>query len=255
MNILLEQPRILPADIVCCGVTERNTESFPPYGFSPLKAQILTETESEQHRTALASRLGISRMALRFQQQVHGSAVQVIGAKRETNIDETNIYAPFAESDALMTNVPGVMLCIGIADCAAVLLFDPVRRAVAGIHSGWRGTTVNIVKHSIEQMQRQYGTEASSLLAYISPCASGERYILREDVVRHFPTSSAVRQISDVEYTFDNRAEIASQLRECGVKTNQTEIAPGCTIAETRYHSHRRDGALAGRMVAVIGLW
>lgn len=248
MTLRIEQPHIFPHNIVA-GVTERNTELFPETGLSLLKAQILSEEEAEQHRFHLAKAIGVERDALKFQRQVHGTELRFLANDNH----ERNTYEPFNESDGMMTATRGFVLCVGIADCAGVLLYDAENGAIAGLHSGWKGTHGNIVRGGIEEMHKRFGTNAASLLAYISPCASGERYIVREDVAQFF-TAPALSRINAQEYTFDNRLRIKEQLLECGVLPEHCEVAPGCTISEERYHSHRRDGSAAGRMVAFIGM-
>ena len=44
--------------------------------------------------------------------------------------------AAFPATDAMITNLPGVALTILVADCAPVVLYDPVRRAAGVAHSG-----------------------------------------------------------------------------------------------------------------------
>lgn len=253
MNLRIEQPHIFPSHIVA-GVTERNTSLFPETGLSLLKAQILSEPEAEEHRIHLAKAIGVERDALKFQRQVHGTGLRFLAHDNH----ERNTYEPFNESDGMMTATKGFVLCVGIADCAGVLLYDPEHEAIAGLHSGWKGTHGNIVRGGIEEMHKRFGSKPSSLLAYISPCASGERYIVREDVAGLFHASGmsteSLQRLNDEEYTFDNRLRIKEQLLECGLTADHIETAPGCTISEERYHSHRRDGARAGRMVAFIGM-
>lgn len=245
-SIRIERPTIFPDNVIMAGVTERNFDLFPETGFSLLKAQILNENGVEEHRKLFATTLGVERDNLCFQQQVHGNLARLVQ-------DNDPRREPFIESDGLMTAQQGLVLCVGIADCAGVLLYDPKHRAIAGIHSGWRGTKENIVAEGIAQMGKLFGTTPASLLAYISPCASGERYVVREDVARYF-TAPVVQRINAEEFSFDNRAEILRQLISSGIQAGNIEVAQGCTIADPRYHSHRRDGARAGRMVAFIGL-
>lgn len=242
-TIRIERPNIFPPNITA-GVTERNADLFPETGLSLLKGQILTQETVEEHRAVFAQHIEKPRKTLRFQQQVHGNLVR-------ESLETDSTAEPFVESDGLITSEEGVTLCVGIADCAGILLYDPDNRVIAGIHSGWRGTKENIVGVGIEKMQNLFGTKPSSLLAYISPCASKEKYIVREDVAQFF-TEPIIQRISAEEWTFNNRAKIVQQLRAIGVKARKIQVSQGCTISHTRYHSHRRDGVRSGRMIAFI---
>jgi len=248
MSLIIEQPHIFPSTLLV-GVTERNTHLFPETGLSLLKGHILNDAEVADHRLRLAEAIGVEKNALKFQKQVHATTVRALTHDNH----ERHIAEPFDESDGMITATKGFVLCVGIADCAAVLLYDPEHEVIAALHSGWKGTHGNIVQGGIKDMHKKFGTEAASLLAYISPCASGERYVVREDVAQFF-AAPALQRLNDDEYLFDNRLQIKEQLLAAGVKSENIEVSAGCTIGDERYHSHRRDGERAGRMVAFIGM-
>ncbi len=52
---------------------------------------------------------------------------------------------PFAEADAIVTDQKGTVLLVQTADCQSILLYDPVKKVVGGIHSGWKGSLQNII--------------------------------------------------------------------------------------------------------------
>ncbi len=75
-----------------------------------------------------------------------------------------------AESgDAMITDAPGQSLVIQTADCQAVLIYDPVRKAVANIHSGWRGSIQNIIGLTVQAMIKEFDSDPKNLLAGIGP--------------------------------------------------------------------------------------
>ena len=62
-----------------------------------------------------------------------------------------------AVCDGILTDEPGVALvCFG-ADCTTLLLFDPVRQAIAAVHAGWRGTALGIAYKAVLRMQTEFG--------------------------------------------------------------------------------------------------
>ena len=65
--------------------------------------------------------------------QVHGDRVAVVRSAALTREDLEGF-------DALITDVPGLAVGARTADCIPVLMYDPVHRAVAAVHSGWKGT-------------------------------------------------------------------------------------------------------------------
>ena len=55
------------------------------------------------------------------------------------------------------------------ADCIPVLLYDPVHRAIAAVHSGWRGTSLGIAPQAVAKMTALYGSDPGDILAAIGP--------------------------------------------------------------------------------------
>ncbi len=240
-RIFLERPVIFPRGVIA-GVTLRNADTFPPFGFSMLKASILSQEEVQRHRHAFAEQLGVGMEHLQFQNQVHGTAVRVIEQVGEPG-----------ESDGMITATEGIVLCVSIADCGAILLYDPEHRIIAGLHSGWRGTDGNIVGKGVQILCEQFSTRPSALLAYISPCASGSQYIVRSDVADLFGDDVKHYRGAE-EWTIDIRRQIQKQLLAEGVEPEHIDMAEGCSMSNDRYHSYRRDGVQSGRMIAFISL-
>jgi hypothetical protein len=231
----IEEPGCFP-ERVCAGITLRAVERFPPRGFS---VDALSAEDPAVRRLALT--LGVAPQQLKFQQQVHGADVRVVTAE-----------SPLQPSDGMVTCQPGVVLCVRIADCCAVLLYHPAVPLVAALHAGWRGTAAGVVERALELIHSTFGAAPHELIAYLSPCASGERYEVGPEVASLFPHS--VRRDAEGRLWLDLRTELRRRLLHAGVSETAVEVARGCTIGEPRYHSYRRDGKDAGRMVAFIAL-
>nr|MBP9212533.1 laccase domain-containing protein [Bacteroidota bacterium] len=91
-----------------------------------------------ENRRLFFSALGLTPDQAAFTRQQHTSDILTV-----------TIPGQYDTCDALVSDRPGVFLAISIADCTPVMLFDPVRRAAAGGHAGWRGTAAGIVEKSI----------------------------------------------------------------------------------------------------------
>ncbi len=157
---------------------------------------------------------------------------------------------PLGEGDAVITNVPGVLAGIRTADCLPLLLADPVHRAVAAVHAGWRGSAANISAATLRAMAREFGTRAEDVVAAIGPGIGVCCYEVSEEVASRFvewlPGLTAGKNHLDLVET--NRR----QLTAAGVRTIHTGAA--CTRCDADYHSYRRDGEASGRMYSVIGI-
>ena len=147
------------------------------------------------------------------------------------------------EGDALITAQPGLLLTIRTADCIPVLIADPVNRAVAAIHAGWRGTVAGICGKTVERMVSRFGSKPADLIAAIGPGINVCCFEVGAEVSSQFGTAD--RYVDLIEA---NRLDLA----DAGV----SKIAQGapCTVCEPGlFHSFRRDKS-TGRMVSVIGI-
>ena len=111
--------------------------------------------------------------------QVHGDRVAVVTSAGTTR-EELEGY------DALVTNVPGVAVGARTADCIPVLMYDPVRRVVAAVHSGWKGTVLKIAAKTLAVMASKYGTRAADIIAVIGPGIGPDSFQVGPEVAEAF---------------------------------------------------------------------
>ncbi len=93
--------------------------------------------------------------------------------------------------DGMMTDVPGVMLGVQVADCVPVLVADVKRKAVAAFHAGWRGTLARIVERGIGRMRLRYGSRPEDLIAAVGPSIGPCCYSVGEEVRFEFESQFA----------------------------------------------------------------
>ncbi len=155
--------------------------------------------------------------------------------------------------DALVTDKPGVLLSIQVADCAAVLLADDQHKVIGAAHAGWRGAVSNVVTETINSMI-ELGAKTESIRVYISACISLERFEVGDEVADQFPASL-------VDYENYNKAHVdlkgllKTQLIQEGIREESILSEDGCTMLENhKYYSYRKEGKSSGRMMALIKL-
>ena len=90
------------------------------------------------------------------------------------------------EGDALMTDVPGLLLVIRTADCLPVFLVDAKNRAAAAVHCGWRGTEKRILERTVQAMNKAYGSDPAEMLAALGPCIGSACYEVGPEVREGF---------------------------------------------------------------------
>ena len=193
--------------------------------------------------------------------QVHGSDVRLIqtasDAKPAEDAKGDTVYC-----DAIVSDARGVLAGVKTADCVPILLADPVTGAYAAIHAGWRGTLARVALKGLEQMRREYGTEAENVIAAIGPAAGGCCYEVGTDVINAFnmefpDQQSLFTPTRDGHACVDLFCANRTQLTGAGIKAENIFTAPLCTMCRTDlFFSYRREKNVygkVGRLMSVIG--
>jgi YfiH family protein len=123
--------------------------------------------------------LGAGKMRPLTLRQIHSDVIHCIDAAPATNGE-----AP--RGDALITRERGVLLVVQTADCVPILLADPKNRAVAAIHSGWRGTLRRIAEKTLGRMQMDFGTRPEDVIAAVGPGIGRCCYEVGSEVAKDF---------------------------------------------------------------------
>ena len=156
--------------------------------------------------------------------------------------------------DAVISNVPDVVLGISTADCIPVLVYDAAHHAAAAIHAGWKGTVLRIVEKAIDEMVRKYGTEPEQCTAVIGPGISQQSFEVGQEVLDRF--TEAGFMMDDVTVWLPNTKEgelpkekphidlkeiNRRQLLDKGVQKEKIMVSQIDTFADERYFSARRE--------------
>ena len=195
----------------------------------------------------------INRATFFSQFEIYNSEVAIPLQFHSANVCRVDKPGEYNNCDALITNASGVALVITVADCVPILLFDPIQKVIGIVHAGWKGTANAIVKRAIYKMQEEFKTETENVLAFIGPSAGVCCYEVSEEVAVKF--ENKIVPYDKAKIFVDLKKENAFQLQRQGVVPGNIEISELCTICEKQlFHSYRRDGKSAGRMMAVIYL-
>jgi YfiH family protein len=84
-------------------------------------------------------------------------------------------WAQRPEADAVVTATPGLVCGALAADCAPVLIADPVAKVVAAAHAGWRGALGGIVEAAVAAMEG-LGARRERMSAAVGPCIGPASY-------------------------------------------------------------------------------
>lgn len=190
--------------------------------------------------------------------QVHRDHVQPVTAA-DAGMD---LIAPAPwEADGLVTDVPGLCLTVFSADCVPVLLYDPVRRCIAAVHSGWRGTAMSIAVRAVEKMVKDYGCDPGTILCAIGPAISKCCFETHADVPEAMTAALGdlaapfLEVLPTGKFRVDLKGIIKNSLLHAGLETGRIFVSDHCTACRPDlYWSHRLLGNERGSMGAMIQL-
>jgi polyphenol oxidase len=208
---------------------------------------------TRENRRRFISALHLEEMALATRRQVHSDKFIIIREK----CDQGNP----SEADALITQVRKVALAVMVADCLPILMADPVTRVIAAVHAGWRGILARIVEATISGMKNSFGVRESDLIVAIGPGIRSCCFEVGRDVFdlfeKTFRGTSLAKPHPDhpEKWLLDLRAALDIQLSSSGINKTSIYDLGACTCCNTKeFFSYRREGARAGRMMAVIAM-
>jgi hypothetical protein len=178
--------------------------------------------------------------------QVHGVAVAFV---------EDGGPAP-GDADAIVSGDSGYPVGIVTADCVPVLATAADGRTVAAIHAGWRGLASGVVEAGVRALQGRSGCEEPAI-AVIGPHIGACCYEVDEPVIGPLrerfgdAVDDATRAVRAGHWMLDLGALVDLDLERAGLpQPNRGCIRDACTCCDPdRFHSYRRDGAEAGRLL------
>lgn len=179
---------------------------------------------------------------------VHPKETHTCNVKRVTHLEGgSGIIRPFTlyDIDAVVTDEPGVAICMIASDCAVIYLVDTGKRCIGIVHSGRRGTQGNIAAVTVEKMQEYFGTAPEDIVAAISPCICGDCYEVDELTAKNFISCLKKEWHGDImkekngRYYLDIAKTIFLQLMEIGV--SRIQMPEYCTFQNRNFASYRRE--------------
>ena len=186
---------------------------------------------------------------LTWMRQVHGTAVAHI---TDPAASPTADPGTDQQADAIFTGSPAVAIGALAADCAPVLIADPVAGLVGAAHAGRPGLAAGVVPALVTAMA-QAGADPVRMYAAIGPAICGQCYevpaAMRDQVAAAVPESACVTAAGTPG--IDLRAGLRAQLAKLGV--SQVGDDDRCTAQSAELFSYRRDGQ-TGRFSGLVWL-
>lgn len=230
-----------------------------------------------ENRRRICDALGLECDRLVSANQTHGKNVAVVECEqqksggqskthtleelRTSKVENSNAYglAEIEDADALVTSEKGVGLMIQVADCQAILMFDPVKGVAAVVHAGWKGLAQNVSGAAIEVMREKFGVDPANILVGVAP-SLGPCCAFFSNPEKELP--STFHKFIDARKRVDLWSFSIEQLQKNGIRPGNIELARVCTQCGNgkdisgphKFFSFRGEHGITGRFGVVIAL-
>jgi copper oxidase (laccase) domain-containing protein len=201
------------------GFKHRFTLRHPTIAVDAERAEVVKRLWS-WHRSQ-AEEMGFAADQLCIAEQVHGKGVAVVSKVPD---------GPIPEVDGIITQTPGLVIGIYVADCGAIYLADPETGACGVLHSGKKGSELGIVAEGIRLMNEHFGSCPENIRVQLGPCIR--------------PPAYEVDFASQIKETCLTVGILPEHYSDCGLCTS-TDLS--------RYYSYRIEKGRTGRMLALLG--
>lgn len=163
--------------------------------------------------------------------------------------------------DAMVTDMPGLLLGILTADCVPVLFFDPKAQVIGAAHAGWKGAISGVTDNTISAMEK-LGADRADIACAIGPCIAQQSYEVDKGFFDRFVEADTMNDRfftggKPGHFQFDVEDYVANRLTAAGIKKIE-KLGLDTYANEDRFYSYRRschrDEPGYGRQISLIGI-
>ena len=202
---------------------------------------VFSQNLRQDSLSAIAASLGFSTEKIANPEQVHSAQVDLAESPGE-----------YLGMDGLVTQNPDIVLTLKVADCVPVYLYEPCKKMIGMVHSGWRGTVEKIVPNTI-QLMLENGAETGEIRCFLGPAIGICCYEVNGEVAHKFDGEATIK-LETRKWKVGLHAQISLQLAAAGIPEENIQTSDMCTYESQDCHSYRRNGKNAGRMFAFLEL-
>lgn len=237
--------------------------------FRTARAKNATPLTKEEYEKAvndykkLATSVGIDYINIAKPNQSHTKNIKVVEKKVNGNEPDFNLKE-YEQIDGLVTDKKNIALATTNADCILLLFFDPTKRVIANVHSGWRGTLQRISVETINKMKSQYGCNPADIICCICPSIIKCHFKVHKDVQEPFYNEfKELKEINEIIVPVENENRWSIDtvrinqiiLEQVGLKKENIIDCGICSVCNSDLiHSYRVEKEVYGLETALIEL-
>lgn len=237
--------------------------------FRTARAQNVTALSKKEYEKAvndykdLAEAIGINYINIVKPNQAHTKNIKIVKEKIKKGEPDFNLKE-YKEIDGLVTDKKNIALATTNADCILLLFFDPVKKVIANVHSGWKGTLQKISIEAVNKMINQYGCKPEDIICCICPSIRKCHFKVHKDVQEPFFNEfKDLKEINEIIVPLkgEDRWEIDTVkinqiiLEQAGLKKNNIIDCGICSVCNSDLiHSFRVEKDEFGLSTALISI-
>ena len=195
--------------------------------------------------------------------QNHTDTIKIANKKIKEDEPDFNLEE-YKETDGLVTNKKNLILSTTNADCILLLFFDPIKKVIANVHSGWRGTLQRISTKAIEKMEKEYNCNPKDIICCICPSIRKCHFEVEKEVKDMFEkefkgiiekNDIITETISSKKWTIDTVLINQVILEEKGLQKENIIDSKICSVCNSNLiHSYRVEKERYGLETVIIEL-
>ncbi len=178
----------------------------------------------------LLTEIGCPEKSLVTCKQVHGNRVARV---------HNPMVRQFADTDGLLSDIPGVVLGVFTADCVPIFMHESHMRVYGVLHAGWRGALMKIAQIGVEMIKQNWDVDPSGLKVHLGPHIRECCFKVGTEVAQLFPRTA--QKIEEKGIRLNLERFIFDSLIMVGVKVENMSASAHCTVCDDRFYSHRRN--------------
>ena len=213
----------------------------------------------------LCESIGVDYRNLVKTNQEHTDQISVIDKKINTSKPDINLDI-YKGTDGLITNKKGLILSTTNADCILMIFFDPVKKVIANVHSGWRGTLQRISIKTVNKMMQTYNCKKENIICCICPSIRKCHFEVEEDVEKLFKKEFQdlnpkqlekiiEEKVPNKKWNIDTVLINQKILENIGLKKENIIDSKICSVCNSEIiHSYRVEKQKYGLNTVLVGL-
>ena len=227
------------------------------------KKQLSPEEMQQAYKNydKLCHAIGESYINIVKPNQDHTQNIQKVDKKINLSLPDFNLN-DYNSTDGLITAKKDILLATTNADCILLMFFDPVRKVIANVHSGWKGTLQRISVEAIRKMQKEYESCPEDIICCICPSIRKCHFEVEKDVEQLFRDEFKelnleliIEQKSEKKWNIDTVQINKEILKMAGLSEKNIIDSEICSVCNSDLiHSYRVEKEEYGLAPAIIGL-